>query len=201
MAKRLTADARREGIVKAARKLFATRGYEDTRVEEIAEAAGCTTGPVYHFFGTKRDIYEGAFRAALREAGSTIDRTRAASDGLSPLERLVASCDQLLGLLSYKETIAFTLEAPRVLGVDEYREIFDRGVAFIEDDLRAAMMEGEIEPEPPGPLAVLIGGAIVNSANHVALAGSRAAVAAELDRHREALKRLVLRLSVRASVG
>jgi AcrR family transcriptional regulator len=56
MAGRLKADERRERLVRAARKLFATRGYEATRMEDIAEAAGCTTGPLYHFYKTKQDV-------------------------------------------------------------------------------------------------------------------------------------------------
>ena len=56
MATRLTGDERRVTIIRAARRLFADQGYENTKMEEVADAAGCTTGPVYHFFGSKRDL-------------------------------------------------------------------------------------------------------------------------------------------------
>ena len=198
MAKRLKAVERRGEIIRAARKLFTRNGYEATRVEEIAEAAGCTTGPVYHFFGTKREIYAAALRAGIRDAAAGLNQARAqAGDGHSTLDLLIHSCDHLLGLLSDKRVASFILEAARVLGVAEHREVFDKAMLpFIESDLRSAMMKGEVEPEPPEPLAVIIGGAIVTSANHIALATPRGKSKEELERFREALKHLLERLRI-----
>ena len=197
MAKRLKADERRQEIIRAARKLFTRKGYEATRVEEIAEAAGCTTGPVYHFFGTKRDIYAAALRAGIRTAATGMTKAREeAEETGSALDRLIHSSDHLLGLLSNKEATSMALEAPRVLGIDDYREIFDKALLpFIESDLRIAMADGEIELEPPEPLAVLIGGAIVTSANHIALA-PRGKSKRELERFRGALARMLERLRI-----
>ena len=84
-----------------------------------------------------------------------------------------------------------------MLGVDEHREIFDKAMLpVIESDLRSAMMKGEVGPEPPEPLAVIIGGAIVTSANHIALATPRGKSKEELERFREALKHLLERLRI-----
>ena len=49
--------SKRQAIIEAARKIFATKGYEDTTIAEIAEAAGIAVGTVYLYFGNKRDIY------------------------------------------------------------------------------------------------------------------------------------------------
>ncbi len=195
MAKRLKADERRQEIVRAARKLFTQNGYEATRVEEIAEAAGCTTGPVYHFFGTKREIYAAAVRAGIRDAAAGLAKVREqAGDGRSALDLLIHSCDHLLGRLSDKRVASFTLEAPRVLGIDHHRETFNKALLpFIESDLRTAMLDGEIESEPPEPLAYIIGGDIVYRENHIALA-TRGKSKQELERFREALTRLLERL-------
>lgn len=198
MAKRLKADERREEIIRAARMLFSRNGYEATRVEEIAEAAGCTTGPVYHFFGTKREIYAAALRAGIRDAATGLAEAREqAGDDPSALDLLIHSCDHILGRLSDKRVASFTLEAPRVLGVDDHREAFDKALLpFIESDLRTAMKDGEIALEPPEPLAVIIGGAVVTSANHIALATPRGKAKQELERFRGALTRLLERLRV-----
>ncbi len=42
--RRLKADERRKKIMRAAMRLFVERGFASARMEEIAEAAECTTG-------------------------------------------------------------------------------------------------------------------------------------------------------------
>ena len=46
----------REAIIEAARKLFAEKGYEETRTREIAEAAGIATGTLFNYAPTKSDV-------------------------------------------------------------------------------------------------------------------------------------------------
>lgn len=62
---------RREKLLWIAAKLFLTKGYSATSVDEIAEAAG-TTGPaLYRLFDSKQDILEQICLAGMemREAG------------------------------------------------------------------------------------------------------------------------------------
>lgn len=54
---RLEADDRREQIVSAAQRLFATRPYESVSTGDIAAAAGTTRTNIHHHFGTKRDLF------------------------------------------------------------------------------------------------------------------------------------------------
>lgn len=72
-----------EKIVRAARRLFARKGYANASLDEIAKLAGFTKGAVYHFFRSKealllsllRDIEERSVgqtaRALERMAGAT----------------------------------------------------------------------------------------------------------------------------------
>lgn len=43
-------------IIRAARRLFASKGYANASLEEIAQAAGFTKGAVYHFFRSKEAL-------------------------------------------------------------------------------------------------------------------------------------------------
>jgi|SRR6185437_4484406 len=61
-------------ILAAARKVFATRGFSDATVDEIASAAGIAKGTVYLYYPSKRDIYLAALKHGLLELQ---DRTRA----------------------------------------------------------------------------------------------------------------------------
>ncbi len=48
---------RREEILAAARDLFYEKGYQNTTVEEIAEAAEISKGTVYLYFASKDELY------------------------------------------------------------------------------------------------------------------------------------------------
>jgi TetR/AcrR family transcriptional repressor of nem operon len=48
--------ATREKIVAAAARLFALKGYHDTKLEEILTAAEVTTGAFFHHFQSKEDL-------------------------------------------------------------------------------------------------------------------------------------------------
>ena len=54
---RLPVGQRRELVLEAAGRLFGERGYERTRLDDIAAAAGVTKPIVYRHFDSKRDLY------------------------------------------------------------------------------------------------------------------------------------------------
>jgi len=54
---RLPAAERRELVLRAAAAEFGANGYEDTRLDDIAAAAGVTKPVLYRHFGSKKDLY------------------------------------------------------------------------------------------------------------------------------------------------
>ncbi|MEV0585843.1 helix-turn-helix domain-containing protein [Nonomuraea sp. NPDC050310] len=59
----VTAAETRERLLHAAADAFATRGYDGTRVADIAAAAGVSNGALYAHFGSKADLLVAALRA------------------------------------------------------------------------------------------------------------------------------------------
>lgn len=59
----VTAAETRERLLHAAAEVFAQRGYEGTRVADIAAAAGVSNGALYAHFGSKADLLVAALRA------------------------------------------------------------------------------------------------------------------------------------------
>jgi AcrR family transcriptional regulator len=49
-------DERPNELLDAALRIFAERGYANTRLEDIAAAVGVTKGTIYHYFETKEDL-------------------------------------------------------------------------------------------------------------------------------------------------
>jgi AcrR family transcriptional regulator len=60
-------EAKRNLILDAARKVFAEKGYHDTRLEEIASEAGFSKASLYNYYRDKEDIY-------LHLAGRELER-------------------------------------------------------------------------------------------------------------------------------
>ena len=71
----------RQALLDAALEAFSRQGYQATRLEDIAQAAGVTRGAIYHHFGGKAGLYKtlmedasaqesGVVEAAISEGGS-----------------------------------------------------------------------------------------------------------------------------------
>jgi len=66
-------DDRPQEILDAALKVFAERGYRNTRLEDIGEAAGVTKGAIYHYFANKEELLLRAIDHRREEAFGRIE--------------------------------------------------------------------------------------------------------------------------------
>ena len=64
---KIVAEFRRSEILSAATKVFGNKGFEATRMEEIAKAAKLAKGTLYLYFDSKDAIYQATVRQALTE--------------------------------------------------------------------------------------------------------------------------------------
>lgn len=90
-APRLVRDEREESILAAARRALAERGFEATRIVDIASGAGISTGTVHYYFKTKDEV----LLAALRWANETPYRRleTALEEKSDPVSRLALLID------------------------------------------------------------------------------------------------------------
>jgi AcrR family transcriptional regulator len=63
-----TVDERRRGILEAAWRLVAERGYHQVRVADIARACGTSTGTVHYYFPGKEDVLREALTFCVEAA-------------------------------------------------------------------------------------------------------------------------------------
>ncbi len=47
----------RSAVLESACRIFGSKGYQDTSLEEIAAASGTTIRPIYHYFGSKQELF------------------------------------------------------------------------------------------------------------------------------------------------
>ena len=77
-----------ERLHSAALELFATKGFEETTVAEIAEAAGLTERTFFRYFADKREVIFGGAEL-LQQA--FVDGIAAAPQGATPLDVVISA--------------------------------------------------------------------------------------------------------------
>ena len=71
---KIVAEFRRSEILAAATKVFGNKGFEATRMEEIARAARLAKGTLYLYFDSKDAIYQATVRQALAELAALTEQ-------------------------------------------------------------------------------------------------------------------------------
>lgn len=84
--------ARRRQIIEAAAELFAARGLDGTTTAAISEAAGMSTGNLFHYFSSKREIF---FAVLERGEAEKAERLAAAKTSDDPWGALLDVVDYL----------------------------------------------------------------------------------------------------------
>jgi AcrR family transcriptional regulator len=69
-------EEQKDNILKAARTLFAHKGYSDTTMTEIAAAAQVSYGLAYHYFADKEAIFTQIIEAALQSSMALMQHVR-----------------------------------------------------------------------------------------------------------------------------
>lgn len=81
---RISADERRDVVIKAATTEFAATGYAGTSTEAIARRAGVSQPYLFQLFGTKKDLFLATVRACFGRCRGTFEQTGAAARAQDP---------------------------------------------------------------------------------------------------------------------
>ncbi len=165
-------DATRAALVAVARGMFGERGYAAVGTEEIVRAAGVTRGALYHHFADKRDLFKAVYEDVERDLVQRIAESAIASAS-DPFQALHAGAQAFLDACEDPAVGRIALlDAPSVLGWEQWRAIgLEYGFGLVQGTIQGAIDAGLIEPQPVGPLAHLLLGAIDEGAMLVARAG------------------------------
>ena len=138
--KRLSAEERRESILRAANIVFGQHGYELVRIDDVASAAGISKALIYEHFRSKQELYNELMnRAAIDLLGSVVAAASAPGvEGAARLEQGV------------RAGFSFVTEQPEAFQMF-VRDVTDPEVAALQGALRrgaVAAMVGVMEMEP-----------------------------------------------------
>jgi AcrR family transcriptional regulator len=155
-------------ILSAALEVFAERGFQAARLEEVARRAGVSKGALYLYFETKADL----FRAVVTDAISpNIERTKAVASAEVPFEQAVRMG---VGMLAGKVVTDRRITGVVKLVIAESRNhpelatiwhetVVEPGVQLLTGLITAAQARGEVRAGDPRLFAFGLMGPMVLS--------------------------------------
>jgi TetR/AcrR family fatty acid metabolism transcriptional regulator len=132
---------KREAILRAAIGVFARNGYFNSKVADIARAAGVADGTVYLYFKSKEEILRSVFE---RHAGEAIAEARRETAALSdPREKLRRIASLHLERLGFDRDLAVVFQV-ELRGTTKFMEEFSAaGLAEYLSLIRGVFEEGQ----------------------------------------------------------
>lgn len=160
--KKRTSVEKRRLIVETAIRVFADKGYHDTRISDIAKRAEIAYGLVYHYFKNKEEILDTIF---LDRWGEFIDAVRAiAGDNRKVEDKLLSVAAVILSAHrsrpEWVKVLIFEIQRTQRFADAERIEVVGELFRIIADMLREGQERGELRSDLDPDLAcyIFIGG-------------------------------------------
>jgi AcrR family transcriptional regulator len=123
----------REALTRAALELFVERGYDETTLAEIADAAGVSTRTIFAYFPSKEDILFSTMQAMGDALAQALADRPAGTDALTALREFILSTahektelDHKLGQLIAADP---TLSSHKRARIAEFQEVLAAAIA------------------------------------------------------------------------
>jgi AcrR family transcriptional regulator len=142
----VTAAETRERLLLAAADVFAERGYDGTRVADIAAAAGVSNGALYAHFPSKAELMAGALRTHARRLLADVfaaDPDRSITDLLLVIGRWLPRRRDVSGYLIVEALVAARRDEDVARPMRDY--VGERG-DWLAALMRAAQASDELDP-------------------------------------------------------
>src|SRR5688572_3294061 len=144
---------RRDELLKIAAQLFAERGFRNTTVRDIADAAGILSGSLYHHFDSKEsmvdEILSGFLEGIVARYRAVVDSD---TDPVLVLRGLIGEAFAAVGqhrtaVAVMQNEFGFLVQFPRFAylrqAADEVEEIW---VAALEAGMRSGAFRSDVDP-------------------------------------------------------
>jgi AcrR family transcriptional regulator len=166
----------REEIADQAMRLFATRGFDNVTVTEVAAAAGVSDKTVFNYFPTKEDLFFDEVPKREAELVSTIrDREPGESILAALRQRQLGECQRMCS--PGFATFARIIEESPALQAKEL-EVMARFANVLTDAIQSALSVDERDARIAAGLLISVHRQFFRAARQQALAGKHGAAAA-----------------------
>lgn len=161
----------RARLVAAAKQVFLERGYADTRVQDITDAAGFTAGALYSHFDSRMEVLAEALltegERLVDELSESLDEYGGAHDVLTSrlAEQLTDRTRDVDRLMLEALTMATRSAEARSTIVTALTRVSDRMDVLVSDALAAGSIEPSTDPQAASLLflSLILGGTVVRA--------------------------------------
>ncbi len=147
-ARRARSAKRRDAILAAALDEFASRGFEATRLDDVARRAGVAKGTIYLYFRDKESLFQELIRAMLTPLVGTIEAMGRAEVPIAALaERIADLFVREVYETRRRDVVRLMISEGRrfpKLAEFYYREVLSRIIAAMRSLLQRAAARGEV---------------------------------------------------------
>lgn len=144
--RRLSVDRRRDELIEAALDLLSQRGPDEVSVDDVAQAAGASRALVYHYFGTKQELYAAALSKAAAELTRRLSLVEPEDTPLERLDRAVRAFVEFAE--AHSAGFVALLGGSAAYGNGGESQAL---VASVEATVYELLVEGLREPKPVDP--------------------------------------------------
>jgi TetR/AcrR family transcriptional regulator, cholesterol catabolism regulator len=150
----VTANSRRDELLAIAAGLFAEKGFKNTTVRDIADAAGILSGSLYHHFDSKESMVDEILRTFQEELFGQYDAILAGDlDPLAKLEQAVLVSFDAID--QHRDEVAiFQNEAAHLLTFDRFAYLGDRNrqsrevwLTLLQNGIDAGVLRDDLDLE------------------------------------------------------
>ena len=200
-------DARREGILEAARNLFLNRGFSAVTMQDIASEAGISAGAIYRYYPSKDELAHAFFEQCV--GGGPVTMVRQTAPDASPAERLEKILDAVRELWLENRGEHIVGELQTSLAAIRQRDDIGQLVHNAREQLYEALIEiieegqrvGDFDPAlDPRALAMSLT-AFVTGIGLIAVEAGEERLEQQLDPMFEILKKILNRLGPATAVA
>ena len=154
----LKREAKKKGIIEAAARVFARRGYSGTVMADIAEESGIGKGTLYEYFKSKEALFFAVFEWYLEKSGakaqvSLTDLGKTASERLKLCSQILMTAWEELRDI-YSLTMEFWAASTSSQIKDRFKHAFQKGYREYRSLVAALIREGIAQGEFRNDLAV-----------------------------------------------
>lgn len=163
-------EATQKKLLDVSQRLFATKGYADTSIEDVVQRAKVTRGALYHHFENKQDVFRAVYERLQHDLADRITGAAMAEPRVE--KHLEVGCEVYLDACLDRGLQRIVLvDSPAVLGWDYWHSVDEEySLGLLKKALEAGMKQGYFERQPVGPLAQALFGALNEAGLYIARA-------------------------------
>jgi AcrR family transcriptional regulator len=154
--------SKRQAIIEAATDIFVKKGYEETTIAEIAEAAGVAVGTVYLYFRSKREIYISASANVVLLHAAVIEDPRLATLPWEQVPRAIIEATFRIGHQHSRLMSLFQVDIQSEEEIQLHKSADNEITNALDNFLRQVVAQGQLAPFDTEMYAKIIFG-LVNS--------------------------------------